>query len=612
MLATFLAASIAAIFLVPTALEILSNNVGENSLYYNLNTFIFGIAKLGSQFLIGSCTASSEPYIYSGIIVIPLLILYFFNRKIDKKEKILYGLLCVLLMVSFIDPFLNLLWHAGDIPTGFPNRFSFLLSFTILLIAYKGLVNMQHCKKNLNFVFGSTIILIIAQMIVILLLKRLVNGGTFVSTMCFIVNLIFLFIYSFIFRGLLKNKKWPSYMLYGVVIIELLVNSILIFESLDNEIGYVNRSEYEINSTVDLLNTITYDKNTFYRIDDEIERTRNESLRLGYSGVSYFSSMANIKLHEFLLNMGLSGFELGVFTRGISPFIDTILDVRYRVTSDGDIVENSVLPLAFPVNRNVLSYKSVLNEAAENQNQLFQLITNSNSDQEMLYSSVDFVIESTQNLSYENNTYRKLNTTEPGYLNLLLDKNNLEGIFLQLESSKHINIIINNEILNYKSWDNAIYLSEYDSNCIRIEMNEDVTNINDIKIYSLNKELLDKNIEILKKQSPSTIIVNNNKVLIKGNFQEDEVLFTSIPFEKGWKGKIDGKPIPIESLEEALILIDVPEGEHEIELYYLPQGLLLGGIISIIGIILFIMAIVYDYVSVYPSKKRTALLGHVD
>ena len=95
---------------------------------------------------------------------------------------------------------------------------------------------------------------------------------------------------------------------------------------------------------------------------------------------------------------------------------------------------------------------------------------------------------------------------------------------------------------------------------------------------------------------------------IKGNvISEDNyrILFTSIPYDSGWKVLVDGREedtIPI--LDNAFIGINLSEGYHEIEFkYYLP-GLRLGFIISIIGVLLaFLSFLIYNIFGRGIEKK---------
>ena len=84
---------------------------------------------------------------------------------------------------------------------------------------------------------------------------------------------------------------------------------------------------------------------------------------------------------------------------------------------------------------------------------------------------------------------------------------------------------------------------------------------------------------------------------VKVNAEKDCALFTSIPFEEGWTAKIDGKPVEVVSgVNNTLLCVKVPEGEHTIELEYFPAGLKLGVTMTVIGFaLLAVMVLAASY-----------------
>ena len=72
------------------------------------------------------------------------------------------------------------------------------------------------------------------------------------------------------------------------------------------------------------------------------------------------------------------------------------------------------------------------------------------------------------------------------------------------------------------------------------------------------------------------------------------LLFTSIPFDTGWKAYIDGKETDISSFKDALISIKVPEGTHTVEFKFFPKGLSIGLIISLICFLILSGLIIYN------------------
>ncbi len=80
---------------------------------------------------------------------------------------------------------------------------------------------------------------------------------------------------------------------------------------------------------------------------------------------------------------------------------------------------------------------------------------------------------------------------------------------------------------------------------------------------------------------------------------EESDLFFSIPYDKGWKVKIDGKEAElIKSFKHYMKLENVTEGKHKIELYYVPPYLIGGIIVSMLSVIV----IIFQTIAVKKEK----------
>ncbi len=68
----------------------------------------------------------------------------------------------------------------------------------------------------------------------------------------------------------------------------------------------------------------------------------------------------------------------------------------------------------------------------------------------------------------------------------------------------------------------------------------------------------------------------------------DYLLFT-IPYERDWKIRIDGKEAEQVEVFDALMAVPVTEGTHTIELRYVPQGFIVGAVISLAAFMICIL-----------------------
>ena len=68
--------------------------------------------------------------------------------------------------------------------------------------------------------------------------------------------------------------------------------------------------------------------------------------------------------------------------------------------------------------------------------------------------------------------------------------------------------------------------------------------------------------------------------------KNDNVLFTSIPYDKGWNVYVDGKKIKYNACFDAFICFDINSGSHDIVFRFIPRGFIIGTIISLISLII--------------------------
>ena len=123
-------------------------------------------------------------------------------------------------------------------------------------------------------------------------------------------------------------------------------------------------------------------------------------------------------------------------------------------------------------------------------------------------------------------------------------------------------------------------------------------------VYYFDKEVFDEVYAELQASLPVITEFSDTHIKATVNMAEgDTVMFTSIPYDEGWTVKVDGKKVKlIPSTEDsegdyyapnkvlgALLAFEVPEGEHTVELSYVPQGFRLGAALAVSGIALLIV-----------------------
>lgn len=136
-------------------------------------------------------------------------------------------------------------------------------------------------------------------------------------------------------------------------------------------------------------------------------------------------------------------------------------------------------------------------------------------------------------------------------------------------------------------------------------------------VYKLDSETFDAGIEKLK--SNGTLDVENvSDTEIKGNVTSamDGIMYTSIPYEKGWSVYVDGEKQEAVQVcsntytdsegnkthKGSMLGIELKKGNHTVELKYSPEGFIPGVIISIVCLAAFVFIIFYNRKRMKNSK----------
>ena len=73
-----------------------------------------------------------------------------------------------------------------------------------------------------------------------------------------------------------------------------------------------------------------------------------------------------------------------------------------------------------------------------------------------------------------------------------------------------------------------------------------------------------------------------------------ELIFTTIPYDEGWKVYIDGEEVETVMALDSLLAVPSTAGYHEIEFVYRPDCAVYGGLISVIGIVAFALIVLWS------------------
>jgi len=564
----------------------------------------FALLDLITRFYIGTFKngdlLGTLPNVYISQMMIFLVIYYFFNKKIDKKEKKSSLILIGLFAIGFLFSPINTIWHTLKNPVGFPFRYSFMFDFILLIIAYKSILNLDNIDKNFikKFVLYSILITLFID-------KILYTNNTFYKI---IGTLILMYIYIIYLKN--KKSKEISSLIILLITSEMFLNGYITVYN----IKYQNKEKYNkfINETGKIVENINKKENTLYRLEKDYSYSSNDELLLNYSGISHFSSVYEGKTNELL------GKYLGIFNRfyvtnynGSTLVTNSLFNIKYLLSKKElpyyqkedtkyniNTYKNTYnLPLGFMVNKNILDLELKEYEPFINQNNIIKTMTNTN---ENIFYKNNYQIE-LNNLKIDDTqkklTYKKINDNDKASIKLKLTTEHA-GIlynYMSCEKFKKVDVLLNGksiiDITDENGYEcNILELGKYEiGEEIELEfvLLENQIKPKEIMFYTLDLEKFE---EAINKITDKLEIIEYKNDYIKTtiNVTNDGILYTSIPYDKGFEIKVDGNKIEPKEIFETLIGIELETGKHEIEFKYTPRGLKPGIIISLIGIALFI------------------------
>lgn len=128
-------------------------------------------------------------------------------------------------------------------------------------------------------------------------------------------------------------------------------------------------------------------------------------------------------------------------------------------------------------------------------------------------------------------------------------------------------------------------------------------------VYRLDSETFDAGIEKLKSNGTLDVeSVSDTEIKGKVNSAIDGIMYTSIPYEKGWSVYVDGEKQEAVQVcsntytdsegdkthKGSMLGIELKKGNHTVELKYSPEGFIPGAIISVVCLAAFVFIILYN------------------
>lgn len=552
-------------FLIPCFFE--SRNYFRSLGFNDIFSFDYNLFDIFSKSFVGSIPFKDllnkgSMNLYCGVIVFPLVYLFLVNKNISKKRRRLtLFLILFMILPCFVFP-LNYFWHLFSSPNSYTYRYSFLLCFFLINIAYESYEELVYNKLNVLF-YLAVYCIISFYFILIVCFGQYYD---FLNYKCIWLTLLFLFIYVFLFK--INKSKLSKLLICCFILIENVVNVCVIFD--DPVIFIKSNNVYDY--YLDVIKKYG---------DDRLEFTDyvffNDSILFKYYGINNFLSTNNNRVMRLVSQMSFKteyfGQNFYIYRKG-QYILDSIIGLRYVISSYK--IDDYVLLDEFEMNDkkfyvyenpNSIGIGYIIKDECNNIDFDFKY------DEKVLncISDSDHSFYKEYSIKKNGNEYSSIiKKSSDFYLyspNLL--KNDIEINDKILDSNNNFLFIENNK-------------GDYE---FKFKIFDDVK-LNDLKVYVLDFEKLKSSADKLKKE------VLNYKIdgdrLIGDIDTNGGLLMVTIPYEKGLNVRVDGKKVNYKEVLDTFIGIDLGKGHHEITIDYSQPYLKVGIYISFLSFCLLI------------------------
>ncbi|MBO4845624.1 MAG: YfhO family protein [Lachnospiraceae bacterium] len=556
------------------------------------------------------------PNVYCGIAVILMIMLFFVFRQIEAKYKIVYGILLFFTIISCFVDGLYMMWHGFDNPDGCPYRFSFLISFLLCIMAALAFENLQDNSLRV-------IIVPFAICLVFCLLCLVVNHGN--KQWIYLTNIVLLCLWESLILSYFWFKDRKEVLLRSMLIlavIEIIGNGCVCYNGTTTKLLY-NVWDYGTNEIRDKLS----DDEDIYRVNSLYDIGLNTGTCKDFNSVGYFYSPEYIYTRHALGDLGMYNSPKLMLNFGLTPVTKMILGVRYDVygafegiiNGESDfhskvIKNDNTLSLGFMVEGAPEDYYFYEDSSFANNNSMINVMTGENievfspvnADCISIYNNGVNIGNAQSGNGYR--IYRDIDTDETDpMLQISVDAKEVYAYFYNESSSKsdlYDYFLLDGGVENaVKRWGDidVSYIKEleYDNNTSVLDIlpQGDISEASFENVFfaTLDMDKLVEAYDVLKENQ--LCISEYRDDFIKANVMVPEnknLLFTSIPYDKGWRVKVDGVDcVTCPILNDGFLSVTITEpGIHEVEFMFEAEGSKIGKCISLISFFGVIFAVI--------------------
>lgn len=642
------------------------------SLQFGKNTFStpnftpslrFDFMDFLTKFLPGSYdTVRPEglPFVYCGVITLLLLPVYFLSKKFSSREKALSAAFIMFFVMSFFISTFDLIWHGFQKPNWLNYRYSFMLCFFLIVLAYRGYEEIQHAKTGTIVTAGSLWLLFIcvAQKFEFHSYVERIDGTiqfdqplkdvetVWFSAICFIA---FMIILCMAIKS--RSKQTISLIVCIFVCLEVFCNGICSCVEFGDDVIYSSYSSYNdfISAIRPVTDELLEEDTGFYRFEKNAHRKYCDNMALRIRGLTNSTSTLNRSTITFLHQLGYASKSHWSKYLGGTPVNDSLLGIKYVLANEKNsqtlYYENAggsvttygnteytyyrnpyALSIAYGVSDALLDFD--LSDGYNpfvRLNGLYGAILGDDEAPE-IFKAISFGSDGIETTNCDVSTiaghykYAPQSSSTDCIVSYTITVAEDGEIFFYLPSEypREVSIRVNgkkpsdSDTFYGGESDRIVSLGTFekgDTVKLSMTLKGDVLYVkqNVDMFYYIDMDVFEGAISRIA-ETQMTVSDGWTDSYLPGTLtttKDSQLIMTTLAYDSGWKVTVDGKRVDtVEALDGVVAFTVDTAGEHEIVMKYRPTALTLGLIITVLSIILFALIMIFE-------KQLKAVLARV-
>ncbi|KRK48548.1 bacterial membrane protein YfhO [Secundilactobacillus kimchicus JCM 15530] len=613
-----LAGLLSAVVLLPTVFAMLST--GKNTFSaadYQLAPTFGGSALAG----LGIGTTNFEghlvhnPAVFVGLTFVVALLTFFLAKRVTSRAKWTGGgLLLVVILFMGLRP-LNTIWHMFQMPAGFPFRMSYILSFVIIALGYEGAVSgaFNETRRVLMAGVGTAVLLSVGYWFANHPLSIDQTDPGFETQFMVSNNNYWLSLGAIVVATLLialigRQIKIARPLIVVFVGLEMVTNFVLATATLPfgNEARFsraYTRSEAATNQRQQsgaMLAADTGDDSGFYRvgaIDHAFSKAfpqaysgYNDAMTFDYAGASSYSSTLNSHTLNTMRNLGFfSRNERRISFQGSSAPAAQLLGLKYLFRVGEKPAVTTLLhraSLGYMVNDQLADTQLRPGDVLANLNRLLQGSTGRQN--QFMQAAKVHLLSTSQRRGYRYQLKVTAATSGPQYL-YIKDINVAEVTGYRdgerFSSDRHTpgNVLMGLGRMKAGQTTRVTLTSVHPLR----QLSQSFAGLDQAAFTKWQQTIAKHQLKLRNAQSVLTHGANLTGEVTVGS--TNRLLMVSVPYDKGWQVTVDGTAVATTKVMDGLLGVHLTPGQHQVTLQYRPQGLLVGGILTLVGLCLVVL-----------------------